>query len=136
MSVIEKNIKLRGSKGEAEKAALFDSGASYSCIRKELAEKLGIVEALPEPRRFATAQKDHVIKETHRITIDFYINGDRFSDEFMVIEDLSDEVIIGAKTLQAWRMRLDFENDDVVYDPRVTKLRLCKSRSGLFMLFF
>ena len=124
MSVIEKSIKSRGSKGEAEKPALFDSGASYSCIRKELAEKLGIVEALPDARRFGTAEKDHVIKGTHRITLDFHINGDRFSDEFMVIEALSDEVIIGAATLQKWRMKLDFENDEVVYDPRVTNLRL------------
>ena len=29
--------------------------------------------------------------------------GYRFSDEFMVIPDLSETVIIGTKTMQAWR---------------------------------
>ncbi len=47
-----------------------------------------------------------------------------FSDEFMVIEDLSEPVIIGAATLQKWGMKLDFENDAVIIDPRTTKLRL------------
>jgi hypothetical protein len=42
----------------------------------------------------------------------------------MLIPGLSEPVIIGAKTLQAWRMKLDFEHDEVVIDPRVTKLRL------------
>jgi predicted nucleotidyltransferase len=42
----------------------------------------------------------------------------------MVIPELSDPVIIEAKTLQAWRMELDFENHDVIIDPKVTKLRL------------
>ncbi len=42
----------------------------------------------------------------------------------MVIPSLSEEVIIGAKTMQSWRLTLDFENDKVIFDPRVTKLRL------------
>jgi len=42
----------------------------------------------------------------------------------MIIDNLSEPVIIGAKTLQAWRLKLDFEKDEVIIDPRVTKLRL------------
>jgi hypothetical protein len=33
-------------------------------------------------------------------------------------------VIIGAKTMQAWRLKLDNDADDIIIDPRVTKLRL------------
>ena len=43
---------------------------------------------------------------------------------FMLIPDLSEETIIGATTLQKWRLKLDFEHDEVIIDPRVTKLRL------------
>ncbi len=43
-------------------------------------------------------------------------------DEFMIIDGLSEEVIIGAATLQKWRMKLDFEHDEIIYDPKVTKL--------------
>jgi len=42
----------------------------------------------------------------------------------MVIEKLSNGVIIGAKTLQAWRLKLDFESDEIIIDPKVTKLWL------------
>jgi len=37
---------------------------------------------------------------------------------------LSNGVIIGAATLQKWRLKLDFERDEVIIDPRVTKLWL------------
>ena len=47
----------------------------------------------------------------------------------MLIPDLSEAVIIGAATLQKWRMKLDFDADEVIIDPRVTKLRLMKSLS-------
>lgn len=57
MAVIEKMIRLVGSKGECEMIGLFDSGAS------------------------------------------------------------------GAATMQKWRFKLDFEAEEVIIDPRVTRLR-------------
>ena len=61
---------------------------------------------------------------TERVSLDFHLDGYRFSDEFMVISGLSSQLIIGAKTMQAWRFKLDFEADEVIIDPRVTRLRL------------
>ena len=124
MSVIEKNIKLKGSKGEDYLLALFDGGSSYSCIRKELAEKLEIITPLPETIEFGTADEKTKIEVTQRVSIDFFLNGDRFSDEFYVVEGLSEKAIIGASTMQKWRMKLDYENDDIIYDPKVTRLRI------------
>lgn len=40
-----------------------------------------------------------------------------------IIEKLKNKVIIGAITLQKWRMKLDFEHDAIIYDPKVTRLR-------------
>ena len=73
---------------------------------------------------FSTAEGGRKVtaKECTRLT--FYLNGMRFSDEFMLIPELSEPVIIGAATLQKWRMKLDFERGEVLVDPRVTKLRL------------
>jgi len=31
---------------------------------------------------------------------------------------------VTAKTLQAWRLKLDFERDEIIIDPKVTKLWL------------
>jgi hypothetical protein len=124
MAVIEKKIRLVGSLGKAEERALFDSGSTYSCIHPQLAKRLGVTESLPSPKRFGTAEKGRTVTARERVSLDFRLNGYTFSDEFMVVSGLTEPVIIGAATLQKWRMKLDFENDDVIIDPRVTKLRL------------
>jgi len=124
MAVIQKPIRLAGSKGSAEKVALFDSGATYSCIQPDLAEKLASVEPLPEPMDFSTAEEGRQVRAEQAVRLDFHLNGYRFSDEFMLIPGLSEPVVIGAATLQKWRMKLDFEADTVIIDPRVTHLRL------------
>ena len=124
MAVIEKEIKLVGSKGQRKVVAIFDSGSTYSCIEPGLARSLGMVEALPEPMDFGTAKRGERLAAKEAIRLNFYIDGYRFSDEFMLIPELSEAVIIGAKTLQAWRMKLDFEKEEVIIDPKVTKLRL------------
>ncbi|RKX70706.1 hypothetical protein DRP53_04160 [candidate division WOR-3 bacterium] len=67
--------------------AVFDSGATYSCIQPELAERLGVTEPLPAPKHFGTAKKER-------------------------------------RLLPERPVRLDFENDEVIIDPRATKLRL------------
>lgn len=124
MAIIQKEIKLVGSKREKRVLAIFDNGATYSCINPELAKELEIVLPLPEPMEFGTAKEGEVLIAKERVILNFYLNNYRFSDEFMIIENLPEEVIIGATTLQKWRMKLDFENDEVIIDPRVTKLRL------------
>ena len=73
---------------------------------------------------FGTAKNGDTLEASEVVRLNFYIEGYRFSDEFMLIPGLSEQVIIGAATLQKWRMKLDFEADVVIIDPRVTKLRL------------
>ncbi|MBI4669566.1 MAG: retroviral-like aspartic protease [Elusimicrobia bacterium] len=124
MAIIQKEIELAGSKSKRKEVALFDSGATYSCIEKGVAEELGGIVSMLEPLKLGTAKEGEAVEAKGRIPLDFYFNGYRFSDEFMVIPGLSEKVIIGAKTLQSWRFKLDFENDEVIIDPRVTKIRL------------
>lgn len=124
MAVIIKEITLIGSKGRTNKDAIFDSGSTYSCIHPELAEGLETIIPLPEPMEFSTAKEGEKVRAEGRVTINFHIGEYRFSDEFMVIEGLSNGVIIGAATLQKWRLKLDFEKDEIIIDPRVTKLWL------------
>ena len=124
MTGIKKKIHLKGSKGNKEVKALFDSGATYSCISPELAGELTTLIPLDEPMEFGTAEEGRRVTAREAIRINFYMDGYRFSDEFMVIPGLPMDVIIGAKTLQSWRMKLDFENDEVIIDPSVTELWL------------
>lgn len=124
MAVLYKTIKLVGTKGSEEVEALFDTGATYSCIRRDLAERLETILPLPEPIRLETAEQGRRVEVRERVILDFWFKGCRFSDEFLVVPSLSDSVIVGAKTMQAWRMKLDLEAEDVVIDPRATRLRL------------
>jgi hypothetical protein len=124
MAIIRKEIELVGSKSRRKEIALFDSGATYSCIRKEIAQELEIILPLTRPIRLITAQEKNYMEVKERVVLDFYLSGYRFSDEFLIIENLSEKVIIGAKTMQAWRLKLDFEKEDIIIDPRVTEIQL------------
>lgn len=124
MSVLEKTVRLEGSRGQAEVLALFDSGATYSCIQPELAERLELLVPLPRPMQFGTAKDGERLSADQRVTLELYIDEQRLSDEFILIPGLAEGVIIGAATLQKWRIKLDFENEQVIVDPRVTHLRI------------
>ena len=67
MSIIERTLNYRGSKGQADLVTLFDSGASYSCINPAIAPTLGIVEALPEPFDLGTASEGSFIRVEGRV---------------------------------------------------------------------
>ena len=56
--------------------------------------------------------------------VDFYINDVRLSDEFYVVPGLSEDAILGVNTFQKWRIKLDFEHDTVIVDPKVAKAML------------
>ncbi len=122
--IIRLPLRFEGSKGEKNLYALFDSGATYSCINNEIVEDLEILTPLHTPMKLATASDSTYIEITNRVTLDFYHEDVRLSDEFLVVPGLSEEVIIGANTMQKWRLKLDFEHDTVIVDPRVAKLIL------------
>ena len=124
MSIIEKKLRLEGPLGEKEVTALFDSGASVSCIRPDIAEALEQPIPLRTPLQISTADKKNSMMVGEEVALTFYIDNLRFSTEFYLVPDLSEEVIIGAITMQQWRFKLDFEKEEVIIDPRVTRMRI------------
>ena len=121
-------LSFTGSKREEKLYALFDTGSTYSCIREDLAEKIGLLDRLPSCRYFSTASANEFLKVQDGMRLDFEVNDVRLSDEFMVVPHLSEEVIIGVTTMQKWRIKLDFEHDSVYVDPRVAKLILKQAK--------
>ena len=124
MGVIINRIRLVGLKGEKKVDALFDSGASFSFLTKKLASKLGNIDKLPTPLEFELAKEGDRLSVEEAVRLDFYIEGIRLSDEFFIVDELSEEAIIGAATIQKWRLKLDFEEDRVIVDQMVTRLML------------
>jgi hypothetical protein len=123
MSILRINMKYTGSKGTSTLATLFDSGASLSCIHPD---KVNIerINTLPFPLRVNTASADHFMEISHTVSLNFELNGVALRDEFLLIPNLSEEAIIGAATMQKWRIKLNFETDTVEVDPKVAKLQL------------
>ena len=141
--ILRKEIEIFGSKGSRKLIALFDSGATYSIISKNTAQQVEIFTPLPQPKKLKIAD-GNFITITHAVRIDFKINGITLSDEFLVVEDslfqsickilhpndflvfekLPEDVIPGASTMQKWRIKLDFENENVIINPDVAKLVL------------
>lgn len=122
--VIKLPMNFEGSKGTSNLYTLFDSGATLSCMNPDKAEQLGTLEKLHRIMKLNTASEGHYIEITHCVRCDFYLNETRLSDEFLVVPGLSEEAIIGAATMQKWRIKLDFEHDQVIVDPAVAKLIL------------
>lgn len=57
MGIISKRIKLVGPLDEYETIGMFDSGASYSFIQHDVAERLEIFRLLPQPMTFEMAKR-------------------------------------------------------------------------------
>jgi hypothetical protein len=124
MSIIKLPINYQGSEGEKVLYTLFDSGASFSCINADYLEGLEKPVKLFKPKEVETASEGHYVKITHRVTLDFNVNDLTLSDEFLVVPNLSEEAILGVATLQKWRIKLDFEHDEVIIDPKIAKFIL------------
>ena len=122
--VLVRPLDFRGDKGKAELKALFDSGSTYSCLSPEIADQLSTLLRLPDPIEVETADKGHFIRIEDRVSLDFYLNDLRLTDEFMVVPGLAEEAIIGATTMQKWRIKLDFEHDEIITDPRANRMIL------------
>jgi len=121
MSIIKIPLHFEGSLGEKTGYSLFDSGASFSCVHPDFLDFLEEPIKMHRPLEIATAAQGNYLKITHAVRLDFYFQDIRLSDEFMVIPGLSEDVIIGVNTLQKWRIKLDFEHDTVIVDPKVAK---------------
>ena len=66
--ILDKNIVLIGSKGRRRCTALFDSGASYSLIRPDIALEIELPVPLPDPENwvFETAEQGRYMRNPPR----------------------------------------------------------------------
>lgn len=124
MSMTKLPLHYEGSQGEKVLYTLFDSGATISCINPGAVEDLENPIKLFRPLEVTTAAVGHYLRIEERIVVDVYINDVRLSDEFYVAQGLSEDAILGVNTFQKWRIKLDFEHDTIIVDPKVAKAML------------
>ena len=121
MSIIKLPLHYEGSQGEKTLYTLFDKDITYSCINGDCVKDLCLLNQLRHTKLIKTEVNAHFIEIKQVALLDFYINEILLSDEFMVVPNLSEQVILGTTTLQKWRIKLDFDSDKVTVDPKAAK---------------
>lgn len=122
MGLIYKTIKVSGNKGSKEVKTLFDSGASESFIRADIAKELSSPTRLPNPKTFEMGRG--TIKVTRAMLGDVQLNGATLFATLLVVPNLTEELILGADFFQRWKVRLNPENEEVILDKDALKLKL------------
>ena len=121
MGLIIKKLRVAGDKGERRLQVLFDSGASDSFIRQDVVDRIATRVKLPVPKTYTLADGAGRLRANETAVVHVSIAGLTISDNFIVAPRLSDEVIIGANTLQKWRIKLDLENEKIIIDKRTAR---------------
>ena len=124
MGLIVKKLRVAGDKGERRLQVLFDTGPSASFVRRDGVERVATMLKLPSPETYTLGDGVGKLRVNETVVLHVYIDGIRISDNFIVAARLSDEIIIGAHTMQKWRIKLDLENERVIIDKRMARLLL------------
>ena len=124
MSIIKIPVSFEGEKCDKVLYTLFDSGSIYSCLSPEVGHELANTTKFKRPLFFGTASEGTYIEVKEACRLDFYLNDIRLTDEFYIVPGLSEDAIIGATTMQKWRIKLDFESDMPIVDPKIGKIIL------------
>ena len=124
MGLIIKEVEIAGDKGTKKVRALFDSGASLSLIRQTVVQDVATEVKMPRQVAFQLGDGESQLTTQKWVPLLITVKGLGISDNVVVVGKLAEDLIIGAGTLQKWRIKLDLENDDVLIDPHVTELKL------------
>ena len=120
--MVFREVKVRSNIGEDEVRALFDTGASRTFIRNDIAKKIGSLVELTRPRIATLGDGENKIREGIflEISLDDYV----ISTDADVSDKLAHELIIGASTMQEWGIVVDAESEKVVIKERKTSFEL------------
>lgn len=122
MGLIYKIVTVAGNKSSKAVKALFDSGASESFIRADIAKQLASLTKLPNPKTFEMGRGN--LKVTRAMIGDVRLNGATLFVTLLVVPNLTEELILGADFFQRWKIRLQPENEEIILDQDALKLKL------------
>jgi hypothetical protein len=99
--VLEVKITTPDEKSATVKA-VFDSGSFYSILREDKVPAGAAVIQRARPRSFRTAAKGSSFSATGELPVVLRIGGREVDDVVLVSSDLSQEMLVGAGTMQKW----------------------------------
>ena len=86
--------------------AVFDSGSFYSILREDKVPVGTLVHRNKTPRSFRTASSGSRLSTTGELPVVITIGERKVDDVVLVSADLSQEMLVGAGTMQKWDISL------------------------------
>ena len=106
MGIIRQDLLVKGDRKEMRLNVLFDSGASRSLIRSDVARELSTPKELLIQREF-TAADGHKVICKYFCDLIVEIEGKRIGIEAFLVEDLPVPLVFGALDMEAYMIKLD-----------------------------
>lgn len=106
LGVIRETLLVKGDKGEGRLRVLFDSGASRSLIRSDVARELSTPRELLIPR-------DLTVVDGRKVSCKYFcdlaieIEQKRIGVEVFLVDDLPVPLVFGALDMEAYMIKLD-----------------------------
>jgi len=105
LGVVRKVLLVEGDRGEGRLSILFNSRASRSLIRSDIAKELSTPRELLIPREFTVAD-GHKISCKHSSDLIVEIEGKRIGIEAFLVEGLPVPLVFGALDMEAYMIKL------------------------------
>ena len=123
MGIIAKNYTVTGDLGSGTVRVLYDTEAGSSFVRRNVAENLGNIVRTLLPMTFTMADGQGTLTVDQDVALYIDVDGTPLMYRFFVLDDLAEELIIGADMMQRFKISLDMDNESVTIDPRALYLR-------------
>jgi hypothetical protein len=106
LGIVRQDLLVKGDRKEMRLNVLFDSGASRSLIRSDVARELSTPKELLIQREF-TAADGHKVICKYFCDLIVEIEGKRIGIEAFLVEDLPVPLVFGALDMEAYMIKLD-----------------------------
>lgn len=105
-------LPIRGNRSERIANVLIDTGASFSFVRRDVAEAVSAIIALPRPLRVELGDGS-VVELSETAILGVEVAGLNAVDNFIVMPQLLEEVVLGAGTMRKYALKLDMETSAI-----------------------
>jgi hypothetical protein len=106
LGIVRQDLPVKGDRREMKLNVLFDSGASGSLIRSDVARELSTPKELLIQREF-TAADGHKVICKYFCDLIVEIEGKRIGIEAFLVDDLPVPLVFGALNMEAYMIKID-----------------------------
>ena len=117
MTAIVKEYVVTGTRSSDLIRARYDPESKDSLVSRDVAERLGNAGCLPWIVNVTASEVDEALRSCGSVHFDVDVDNVRVLHHFYVVDDLPEEMFIGADMIRKWRISLDPDNETVTIDP-------------------